>query len=285
MRLAHERRLPEDSISNLPPHRKVLLAGLLLALALLAAAGCGQRDVRVTVTPEDVLRANKIASEGDAAFDRKDFYAALIKYLEAYGINPNSEYLCNRLGIAYTQLNLYGEAGQYFRRAILLNKKYPYPHNNLGSIYFAQNNWRQAEKHFKKAISLNPNDASFHMNLGSVYFEKRKREQAKAEWRRSLELDPEIFSKESVASLSSSGSSLSERHFFLAGLMAAEGNTRAAIENLKLAFNNGFTDLDAIRTSADFDRIRKDEEFDRFLKDVAIWLKFQPKDDVLQEPG
>ena len=118
------------------------------------------------------------------------------------------------------------------------------------------------------------------MNLGSVYFEKRKREQAKAEWRRSLELDPEIFSKESVASLSSSGSSLSERHFFLAGLMAAEGNTRAAIENLKLAFNNGFTDLDAIRTSADFDRIRKDEEFDRFLKDVAIWLKFQPRDDV-----
>ena len=226
------------------------------------------------------MKANAVATEGETAFEHRDFYAALIKYLEAYRLNPNSEHLCNRLGIAYSQLNLYGEAIQAFRRAITLNRKFSYPYNNLGSVYFAQKSYRQAEKYIKKAISLNGKEASFHLNLGSLYLEKKKRDSAMTEWRKSFALDPGIFSRRGIANISSSGSSLMERYFFLARIMAASGNLEAALENLKLAFNNGFTNIEEIVKNPDFDLIRNDKRFDQFLQDVALWLKFQPKDDI-----
>jgi tetratricopeptide (TPR) repeat protein len=260
--------------------RKILSSGLFLVFVFVFAIDCFQKEVRVAVTPESILKANEAAAAGDAAFERKEFYAALIKFLEAYRLNPNSEYLCNRLGIAYSQLSLYGEATQVFHRAIALNKKYAYPYNNLGTVYFAQSNFRRAEKYFKKAISINGKEAAFHLNLGSLYLERKKRDKAMAEWRKSFALDPNIFSKRNVANVSTSGISLTERYFFLARIMAASGNLEAAIENLKLAFNNGYANIEEINKSPDFDLIRNDERFNQFMQDVTIWLKFQPKDDI-----
>lgn len=280
MKIAYARHHREARIPEHAFHGPMRSTGLFLACILLFSVGCFQKDVRVVVSPEDVQKAGDAAGEGDAAFERKDYYAALIKFLQAYRLNPNSEYLCNRMGIAYSQLNLYTEAIQSFRRAISLNKKYPYPYNNLGSVYFAQKNYRQAEKNFRKAISLNGKEASFHLNLGSLFLEKKQKDRAMAEWRKSFDLDPEIFSKRSIVSLSSSGSSLIERYFFLASIMAAAGKLDAAIENLKLAFNNGYTNIEGIHKNPDFDPIRKDPRFEQFLQDVTAWLKFQPKDDV-----
>jgi tetratricopeptide (TPR) repeat protein len=260
--------------------RKFFPQVIFIVFGLLFTTDCIEKNVHVVVTPENALKAAELAKEGDAAFARKDYYAALIKYLEAYRLNPNSEYMCNRLGIAYSQLNLYGEAAPIFRRAIALNRKYPYPYNNLGSIYFAQKNYRQAEKYFKKAISLDGKEASFHLNLGSLYLEKKKRDKAMEEWRKSFALDPEVFTRRGVANLPTSGSSLMERYFFLARIMAASGNLELAIENLKLAFNNGFTDIGEIKKSPDFDLIRNDERFVQFMQDVAIWLQDQPRDDI-----
>jgi tetratricopeptide (TPR) repeat protein len=156
-----------------------------------------------------------------------------------------------------------------------INPKYPYPYNNLGSVLFAQQYYKRAEKQFKKAIALRANEASFHMNLGSLYLENKKYDKATAEWRKSLALDPEIFSKRSAASLSSSSDSLKERNYFLARLLAHTGNAEGAIENLKLAITNGFTDIDAINKDPDFDPIRKDARFIEFLKNAALLIKLQ----------
>jgi tetratricopeptide (TPR) repeat protein len=253
----------------------LLSKGLLLIVAGICFAGCSPKVVRVPVSPEDVVSANRAANEGDLAYDRKEIYAALIKYLESMRLNPNSEYLFNRMGIAYSQLKFYGEATEAFRRAIALNPKYPYPYNNLGSVYFAQKSYKKSEKYFKKAISLKADEASFHMNLGSLYLEKKQREKALAEWRKSLALDPNIFSKRSAASLSSSSSSLMERNLFLARLFALNGNVETVIEYLKLAITNGFADLDEINRDRDFDTIRNDERFIEFLKNAALLIKLQ----------
>jgi tetratricopeptide (TPR) repeat protein len=256
---------------------RTLSVGLFIIFAGTPGNGYPAKKPPITVSKEDVARANEVLNEGDIAFGRKDYYAALIKYLEAARINPKSEYLYNRLGIAYSQLKFYREAITAFRLSIELNQKYPYAYNNIGSVYFAQGNLRKAEKYFKKAINLKEDEASFHMNLGSLYLERKKKDKAKAEWLRSVSLDPQIFSKRSAASLSSSGSSMMERYYFLARIFAASNNVDSAIENLKLAISNGFTDVDSINKYRDFDPIRNDERFVEFMQNAALLIKLQSK--------
>jgi len=275
MRAAHKNSFLKVRASKQRALQSILIAAFLLILSGVFWINCAPRIVRVPVSQEDILRANELSNEADQAFDRKDTYAALIKYLEAARLNPYSEYLYNRMGIAYSQLKFYDEANQAFRRSMQLNPKYPYPYNNLGSVLFAQKNLNKAEKQFKKALALKPDEASFHMNLGSLYLEKKQYDKAMAEWRKSLALDPEIFSRRSAASLSGSSSSLKERSVFLARLFALAGNTDSAIESLKLAITNGFTDIAAISKDRDFDPIRNDERFIEFLKNADLLIKLQ----------
>ena len=248
---------------------------LLLVILLLAAAGCRTAIVRVPVSQEDVQRANAAANEGDVLFARKDFYAALIKYLEAVRLNPNNEYIYNKLGIAYSRLQFYTEAGDAFTRSIGLNPKYPYSYNNLGSVYFALDNKKKAESYFRKAISIKNDDASFHINLGTLYFETKKFQKGLEEYRKGLSLDPEILNRSGGLSVSATTSlkNSAEKNYSMARLHAAFGNAELTVENLQQAIANGFTDLDAIRTEHDFDPVRKDEKFIAFMKYAAQVIK------------
>jgi tetratricopeptide (TPR) repeat protein len=256
---------------------RILSLGFFLLIAGIPVIGSPSKKAQVRVSKEDVARANQALNEGDVAFSRKDYYAALIKYLEAVRINPQNEYLYNRLGIAYSQLKFYGEATTAFRRSMELNPKYSFAYNNLGSVFFAQRNLRKAEKYFKKAVNLKEDEASFHMNLGSLYLEKKKKDKAMAEWKRSLALDPDIFSKRSAASLASSGGSLMERYYYLARIFASSGNAESTIENLKLAITQGFNDIESINKQRDFDPVRKDERFVEFMQNAALLIKLQSK--------
>lgn len=258
------------------PHmqnKNLLLKIPLLILLASFVAGCG-RVARVKVSNEDLLRSNTVSQEGDIAFSRKDFYAALIKYLDAGRLNPNNAFIYNRLGITYSQLRYYPEALQAFKRSIELNSKYSYSINNLGSVYFAQKDLKKAEKYFKKALSMKPDEASFHMNLGSLYFEKKKTAQAMAEWRKGMALDPNSMSRNSAVNLGTSRLS-KEKNYFIARIYASSGDVTQAIERLKQALEDGFTDIDSIQTQPDFDPIRKDERFIEFVKNASILIKLR----------
>lgn len=250
----------------------LILRGFPLLLAALFLTGCPPRVVRVPVPPESVLRGNEAAREADTAFARRDYYAALIKYLEAGRHNPNSEYIYNKLGITYSQLKFYREATDAFMRSIGLNPKYPYSYNNLGSVCFATNDKRKAEKNFKKAISLNPNVASFHMNLGTLYFEKKKAQLGMEEWRKGLALDPGILSSGGGVSLVAAGSRTSspDKSYLMARVYASIGDAKLAVENLQQALNAGFADINAINKEPDFDPIRQDDRFQAFMRSALL---------------
>jgi tetratricopeptide (TPR) repeat protein len=248
------------------------LSGLLVILAGFFLTGCPPRVVRVPVPTENVIRGNEAAREADLAFARRDYYAALIKYLEAGRHNPNSEYIYNKLGITYSQLKFYREATDAFLRSIGLNSKYPYSYNNLGSVYFATNDKRAAERHFKKAISLNPNVASFHINLGTLYFERKKLKLGMEEWRKGLALDPGILSNSGGVSLVAAGTKTSspDKSYFIARLYASMGDAKQAVENLQQALNAGFADINAIHKEPDFDPIRQDDRFRAFMRTAVL---------------
>ena len=256
--------------------RPILPMVLILALAAcMAFVGCSSKIARVEVSDEDLIKANRLAQDGNEAYNDRDFYAALIKYLMAGELNPNSAYISNRIGMAYLQLEYNEQAIVAFKRAIALNSKYPYFINNLGSAYFALGNLKKAEKYFKKAIKLKKDEASFYLNLGTLHFEKKKTEQAFEEWRKSLSLDPDILSKNNTVdvAISGSGISLKDRDFFMARLYAVAGNTPKAIESLEKALMNGFSDIESIENTPEFDPIRDDERFVKFMESASVWAK------------
>jgi tetratricopeptide (TPR) repeat protein len=245
-------------------------------LAFLFLAGCGPKIVRVPVSPEDALKANEIAEEGNIAFARTDYYAALIKYLEASRLNPYDELILNRLGITYAQLKYYREALEAFKLAVALDPKLAFAYNNIGSVYFAQQNLGKAEKNFKKAIKMDPDEASFHMNMAALYLEKKKHDKALDEWRKALAIDPDAFDKGSAVSLGSGGrSSPMEKSYFVARLYASMGNVEMAIEKLKEAFNYGFSDMEAIHGQEDFNFVMKDPRFSEFVEELALLIKLR----------
>ena len=255
-----------------------LYVPLLLILAVVLLAGCGSKTVRVAVSDADIQRSNEVAQEGDIAFTRKDYYAALIKYIEAVRLNPNNENILNRMGIVYAQLKLYDEANKKFRSAVDLNPEFSFAYNNLGSVAFLQRGLRKAERYFKKAVSLKSDEASFHVNLGSLYLEKKRPRQAMAAWARAVALDPEALTKSSAVSLTGTGSvTPSERLYYIARFHASVGNTEAAIENLKLAYNGGFSNVEALAAEPDFDPIRQDPRFVEFVKEVTLLIKLRDK--------
>jgi tetratricopeptide (TPR) repeat protein len=259
------------------PPTKFLIVGLLFLFGwIVVLSGC-RKVVRVPVTPEDIQKAFEISQEGDLAFGRKDYYASLIKYLESARLNPNSEVIYNKLGIAYSQLKYYEQAIDSFLHSIALNRKYPYSYNNLGSVYFAQGNMKKSEKYFKKAIGLKNDEAAFHMNMGSVLLERKKREKAMAEWRKALALDPAILTGSSSVSLIGTRASTMERRYFMARLLASSGRVDLAIENLKQAIAEGFTDIDRIRKEPDFDPIRNDKRFVEFIANADMLIKLRSK--------
>jgi tetratricopeptide (TPR) repeat protein len=254
--------------------RLFLYCSILLVFILLPASGCRQKSIRIAVPQEDLAKANSMALDGDAAFVRKDFYAALIKYLEASRINPNDELIWNRVGISYSQLKYYDEAITSFKRSIQLNSKYANSVNNLGSALFARRELKKAEKYYKKAIHMNSKEATFHMNLGSLYFEKKKINEALAEWRKGLDLNSDVLSKNNTISLSIAGENTfsKDKAFAFARIFALAGNAPKAIDFLEQALKDGFSDLSAIQKHPDFDRIRDDERFIKFLQDALFWI-------------
>src|SRR5262245_62061211 len=264
---------PGRHIARRRVHRARLATIVLpLLLAVMLQVGCRPPIVRTPVPAEKILVANEAAREADIAFARRDFYAALIKYLEATRSNPNSEYIYNKLGITYSQLQYYPEATNAFERAIGLNPKYAYPYNNLSSVYFAASEKGKAERFFRNAISLNPNVASFHVNLGTLYFEKKKMDKGMEEWRKGIALDSSILGKTEGISLVAAGSkrSSTDKNYFMARLFASMGDAERAVDNLQQALNAGFTNIDAINKERDFDPIRENQKFQSIMRSAAL---------------
>jgi len=243
----------------------------LLVLAGGFFAGCYQKSVRVAVTDEALARASEALQEGDAASNRQDYYAALIKYLDAARWNPNSETLFNRLGITFAQLQFYDEARRAFQRSLDINPRFPFAFNNLGSISFLQKNFKKAEKYFIQAISLKSDETSFYVNLGSVYLEQNKPGKAMEQWRKAVALDANALTKSGTTMLSGGGHTTPmEKDIYLARFYASMGNVELAIENLQRAFSKGFSDVKVIDKQPDFDPIRRDSRFVEFMKSIAL---------------
>ena len=209
------------------------------------------------LTPED---------RGDVYMARKMYREAIESYEQA---PQDSAVVWNKLGIAYHQMMQLDAAMRRYRRAIRLDAKYPEAINNLGTIYYAEKRYSKATGSYKHALKLAPASASIYSNLGTAYFAEKKYKQAWEAYNTAFQLDPEVFEHRNTYGVLLQERTVEERArfpYYLAKIYAKQGQQDRALQYIRKALEEGFTDRKKLLQDPEFASLRDLPEFKELLK-------------------
>jgi tetratricopeptide (TPR) repeat protein len=202
---------------------------------------------------------------GDILMARKMYREAIEMYSEA---PQDSAVVWNKLGIAYHQLMQLDAARKRYERAIHLDPKYPEAINNLGTIFYARKQFGKATRYYKRALKLAPDSASIFSNLGTAYFARKKYKEASEAYETALRLDPEIFEHHSTYGVLLQERNVEERakfHYYLAKTYAKAGQNERALQYIRRALEEGFTERRKLMEDPEFTSVRRMPEFQELL--------------------
>jgi len=201
---------------------------------------------------------------GDIFMARKMYRDAV----DAYQEGPKTAVLLNKTGIAYHQLLEYNMADKYYRQAVRANPDYAEAINNLGTIYYSRKSYRHAVKLYKRALKLSPQSASVLSNLGTAYFARKQYKLAAEIYQQALALDPDVFEHRNSWGVLLQERSVEERakfHYYLAKTYAKAGMNDRALQYIRKALEEGFTERKKLMEDPEFVSIRKMPEFQELL--------------------
>jgi len=203
---------------------------------------------------------------GDIFMARKMYREAIDSYQQA---PQDSAVIWNKLGIAYHQMTQLDAAMKRYRRAIRLDAKYPEAINNLGTIYYAEKRYGKATGCYKRALKLAPDSASIYSNLGTAYFAEKKYKEAWTAYNTAFQLDPEVFEHRNTYGVLLQERTVEERarfHYYLAKIYAKQGQKDRALQYIRKALEEGFTDRKKLLQDPEFAALRDLPEFKELVK-------------------
>ena len=247
---------------------------LALPVALHAQATPAQSLVADKTTPSstpapparvETPRPITLQMRGDIAMARK-MYREAIDYYRA--IKPETALSWNKIGIAYHHLGDMDQAKRAYSRAIKLDRKYAEALNNLGTVYYAQRSYRRAVGQYNKALKLSPLSAGMWSNLGTAWFARKNYKRAAEMYAKALSLDPDVFEHRSTAGTLLQERSVTERakfHFYLSKTYANAGVTDRALQYMRMALEEGFTERKRFVEDPEFANMQNLPEFQELL--------------------
>ncbi len=210
---------------------------------------------KVQPTPEQL---------GDAMMAHQRYQAAI----EAYKKDPKpSASLLNKTGIAYQLMLNMQDAMRCYQASLKLDPKNSNVLNNLATTYDATKQYRAAEKLYRKALKIDPKSALIHKNLGTNLLAQHKYEKGWEAYKAALAVDPTIFDHntrprvENPASVAERGA----MNYYMAKGCVRAGKPERAIEYLRAAINEGFTNPKKIKADVEFASLYGIPEFDALV--------------------
>lgn len=183
---------------------------------------------------------------------------------------PKSALYWNELGITlHNQTDLAG-ALKCYEKSAKLDPRYADPVNNSGTIYYERKKYSKAVRAYKKAIGLKSDFAPFYLNLGYAYFGQKQYEDSIASFHKALQIDPDALE----ASRSRTGTVIQDRsisadrakfYFLLAKSFAEAGNVERCVIYLKKAKDEGYQDMNAVKSDPAFASAIKDPSVQEIL--------------------
>jgi len=256
------------------PAPQLLAEGETLTLELLANPTTGERIldvVRVSGRPvtEEAMRTGAgRALEGQQAVRRAAahvargrYTAAVEEYRKALEVTPNDATVHNKLGICYQHLGSDAQARREYDRALQIDPGYAEVWNNIGTLEQAGRRFKPAVRAYKKAIETKPGLATPWKNLGNAYLALGRVQEAFEAFQESFRLDPTVLLDSQGPGIPAAGVDAATQGYYLAKLLAANGQTDAALEFLRRAKEAGFRDFSRVRSDPDFRAVVADPRF------------------------
>ena len=201
---------------------------------------------------------------GDTLMARQRYQAAI----EAYKKGPrDSGELWNKMGIAYQLMFNLEEATRCYERSLKLDPHNSVVLNNLGTVYDSLKQYPSAERMYHKAIKYDAKSALIYKNLGTNLLSQHKYKKGWEDYKLALAIDPEIF-QHSTAPRVENPATVGDRgamNYYLAKGCVRAGMNERAIEYLRMALNEGFTNPKKIMADSEFAGLRGIPDFEQLL--------------------
>ena len=216
---------------------------------------------RITVIPTVQPTPEQV---GDAQAIHQHYQAAIAAYAKATDPSPA---LWNKMGIAYQMMFNVKDAVRCYNNSLKLDPKNAQVLNNIATVYDSQKQYGAGERYYRKALKIDPRSALILRNLGSNMFAQHKYKKGMEAYQTAQSIDPQIFEDHGGASVQNP-SSVEHRgavHYYMARTCASAGKPECAIQNLRRALNEGFTNPKKIASDGSFFALRDLPEFQQLI--------------------
>jgi tetratricopeptide (TPR) repeat protein len=201
---------------------------------------------------------------GNAMMAHQRYQAAI----EAFQKDPSpSASALNQMGIAYQMMFNLHEAARCYQESLRLAPRNANVLNNLGTVFDSLKQYGAGERMYRKAIKLDPRSAVIEKNLGTNELAQHHYKKGWEAYQAALAIDPQIF-KNSVSPRVDNPASVQDRgamNFYMAKGCVRAGQNDCAIDYLRMALNEGFTNPKKIQADSEFASLRGVPAFETLL--------------------
>ena len=192
------------------------------------------------------------------------YQAAIGSYKQSPQISAE---VWNKMGIAYQMMFNLQDATRCYQESLRLEPKNVNVLNNLGTVYDSMKQYKQAVKMYHKALKVDAKSALVLKNLGTDLLAQHQYKKGWEVYKQALVVDPQIFDHtsgpriENPASIQDRGA----MNYYMAKGCVRAGKNDRAIEYLRQALNEGFTNAKKIAADQEFAGLRGMAAYDQLI--------------------
>ena len=206
-------------------------------------------------TPEQVA---------DSLSAHRQYQAAIAAYAKIN--NPSAE-IWNKMGIAYQMMFNSHDALRCYNASLKLDPHNSQVLNNVATVYDSTKDYGNAERYYRKALKIDPHSAMILRNFGSNQLSQHRYKKGWEYYQQAMKIDPQIFDNREGASVQNPASN-QERgavHYYMARSCVTAGNPDCAIQNLRMALSEGYTNPKKIAGDSSFAALRELPAFQQLI--------------------
>jgi tetratricopeptide (TPR) repeat protein len=209
----------------------------------------------IPLTPEQL---------GDSLSSHQRYQAAIAAYAKEPNPTPG---VWNKMGIAYQMMFNLKDATRCYNASLKLDPRNAQVLNNLATVYDSLKQYKVAERYYRKALKIDSKSALIHRNFGSNQLTQHKYKKGWEAYQAALAIDPQIFQTRSGVSVENPATT-QERgamHYYMAKGCVSTGNSECAINNLRMALNEGYTNPKKIAEDGSFASLHELPAFQQMI--------------------